>query len=74
MGLQFQRLLESPSSLLARALPTLVSAHSVDSVNGMTIGITNGISKTPTQGPAFSCSLIHSSGHCDLQRTLQSLV
>ena len=54
MCLQFQRLLESPSSLLALALPTLVSANGVDSVNSMTIGIMKGISKTPTQGPAFS--------------------
>ena len=48
MCLQFLqlRLLESPSSLLASALPTLGSANSADSGNSKTTGITNKISNT----------------------------
>ena len=38
MCLQFLQLLKSPSSLLAHALPTLVSVISVNSVNSETIG------------------------------------
>ena len=75
MCLQFQRLLESPSSLLARALPTLVSGNGADSVNSKTTGITNGISKThPPKDQPYPCSLTHSFGHWGLQRTLHSLV
>ena len=44
MCLQFLQLLKSPSSLLARALPTLVSAISANSVNSETIGAVNRIS------------------------------
>ena len=43
MWLQFLRLLESPSSLLAHVLPTLCSANSV---NSKTAGVKNKISKT----------------------------
>ena len=43
MWLQFLWLLESPSSLLAHALPTLGSANSV---NSRTVGVTNKISDT----------------------------
>ena len=48
MHLQFLqlRLLESPSSLLVRALPTLGSGNSADSVNSKTAGIKNRISDT----------------------------
>ena len=44
MCLQFLQLLKSPSSLLAHALPTLVSVISVNSVNSETIGTVNRIS------------------------------
>ena len=48
MYLQFLQLLESSSSLLAHALPTLGSANSVDSMNrnSKTTGIMNRISDT----------------------------
>ena len=46
MCLQFLWLLESPSSLLAHALPTLGSGNSVDSVNRETIGPVSRISNT----------------------------
>ena len=41
--LQVLRLLESPSSLLAGALPALGSASSADNVNSKTIGIVGSI-------------------------------
>ena len=46
MHLQFQQLLASPSSLLARALPTLGSRKGADSVNSNTVGVMNKISDT----------------------------
>ena len=46
MCLQFLWLLTSSSSLLARALPTLSSANSV---NSKTIGVTNRICDTGTK-------------------------
>ena len=39
-------LLKSPSSLLARTLPTLGSANSADSVNSKTVGVINRINDT----------------------------
>ena len=51
MCLQFLRPLESSSSLLAHALPTLGSAHSADSMNSRAIGVTNRISSTTVLKP-----------------------
>ena len=49
MCLQFLQLLESPSIFFARALPTLASVNSVESVNSETIGTMNRMkSSTPT--------------------------
>ena len=46
--LQFLQLLKSPSSLLARTLPTLGSANRADNVNSETTGTMSKISNTPS--------------------------
>ena len=46
MCLQFLRLVESPSSLLAGTLPTLGSVNRVNSVNSETISAADRISNT----------------------------
>ena len=54
MCLRLLGLLESPSGLLARALPTLDSVNSVGSDYSKTIGVTSRISNTGVQSAAQS--------------------